>query len=106
MGFLGFGKKRKRLDKWPLQENGEPVAPVFLKHIGGSQMDIELTLSLLEAYEIPAVSQFPNNGDFGRVIIGHAGGGVDLYVPETLLDMARDILSAEVVEDDEPYGDK
>ncbi len=100
MAFLGFGKKKKITDKWPKEENGDPVAPVFLKHIGGSQMDIELTLSLLEAYGIPAVSQYPNNGAFGRVMIGHAGGGVDLYVPRTLVDEANDILSAEAVGED------
>ncbi len=99
MAFLGFGKRKKPTDNWPKKENGEPVAPAFLTHIGGTQMDVELTTSLLEAYGIPAVSQFPNNGDFGRLMIGHAGGGVDLYVPETLLDDAQDIISAEVVDD-------
>ena len=99
MAFLGFGRRKKLKDKWPKKENGEPIAPAFLMHIGGTQMDIELTTSLLEAYGIPAVSQFPNNGDFGRVMIGHAGGGVDLFVPETLLDEAKDIINAEVVDD-------
>ena len=99
MAFLGFGKRRKIMDKWPKKENGEPINPVFLKHVGGSQMDSELVISLLDAYNIAAVCQYPNNGDFGRVIIGHAGGGVDIYVPETLLEEATDIISAEIVGD-------
>ena len=99
MAFGAFGKRKKETENWPKKDNGEPVSPAFLKHIGGSQMDIELMLSLLQAYNIPAVSQYPNNGAFGRVLLGHAGGGVDLYVPETMLAEARDIISAEVVRD-------
>lgn len=98
MAFPGFGKRKKLTDKWPKKENGEPISPAFLKHVGGSQMDIELSLSLLEAYGIPALCQYPNNGEFGRLIIGHAGGGADIYVPETLLDEAQDIISAEAAD--------
>ncbi len=99
MALRDFGKRRKIADKWPKKENGEPIAPAFLKHVGGSPMDSELTLSLLEAYGIPAVCQYPNNGEFGRLMIGHAGGGIDIFVPETLLDEAKDIISAEIVPD-------
>jgi hypothetical protein len=99
MAIGGFGKRKKVADNWPKKENGEPINPAFLKHIGGSQMDIELTLSLLDAYGIPAVCQYPNNGEFGRLMIGHAGGGIDIFVPETLLDEAKDIISAEIVPD-------
>lgn len=95
-----FGKKKKLRDQWPNLPNGDPVAPAYLTHVGGNPMDSELTVSLLEAYGIPAVTQFPNDGQFGKLIIGHAGGGVDIYVPETQLSEARDILSAEIVEDD------
>lgn len=95
-----FGKKKKLKDVWPKQANGEPVSPAFLTHIGGNPLDMQVTLSLLEAYGIPAIDRYPNDGDFGRLIIGHAGGGSDIYVPETMLAEAKDILSAEVVEDE------
>lgn len=90
-----LGKKKKLTDKWPKTEGGEPVSPAFLTHVGGNPMDMQIVLSLLEAYGIPAVDRYPNNGDFGRLILGHAGGGVDVYVPETMLEEAKDILAAE-----------
>lgn len=94
------GKKKKLKDVWPKNENGEPVSPALLTHIGGSTMDMQITLSLLEAYGIPAVDRYPNDGEFGRMMIGHAGGGVDIFVPETMLEEAKDILNADIVEDE------
>jgi hypothetical protein len=96
----GFGKKKKLTDIWPKKENGEMIAPAFLIHAGGNPLDTEVTLSLLEAYNIPAVCTYPNDGEFGKLIIGVAGGGVDIFVPETLLEDAKDIMNAEIVEDD------
>jgi hypothetical protein len=101
MADWGFGKKRKITDRWPKKENGDMIAPAFLMHAGGNPLDTEMTLSLLEAYDIPAVCQYPNDGEFGKLIIGYAAGGVDIFVPETLLEDAKDILSAEVVDEDE-----
>lgn len=101
MADWGFKKKKKMMDIWPKKENGDMIAPAFLMHAGGNPMDTEITLSLLEAYGIPAVCQYPNNGEFGKLIIGHAGGGVDIFVPETLIDEAKDIMNADIVEDNE-----
>ena len=100
MADWGFSKKRKLWDNWPKKDDGEMVAPAFLMHAGGNPMDTELTLSLLEAYGVPAVCQYPNDGEFGKLIIGHAAGGVDIFVPETQLEEAKDILNAEIVEDE------
>lgn len=105
MSLWGFRKKKKLTDRWPKKENGETVAPAFLMHAGGNPLVTEITLSLLEAYGIPAVCQYPNNGEFGKLIIGYAAGGVDIFVPETLLEDARNILNAEVVGDDEDDED-
>lgn len=101
MADWGFGKKKSITDTWPKKENGDMITPAFLMHAGGNPMDTEITLSLLAAYGIPAVCQYPNDGEFGKLIIGHAAGGVDIFVPETLVDEAKDILNAEIVEDDE-----
>lgn len=108
MADWNFGKKKKVTDTWPKKENGDLISPAFLTHVGGSQTDSSIMISLLEAYGIPTISQYPNNGDFGRVIIGYAGGGVDIFVPETLIDDATDIINAEIVEDNtgDEYQDK
>lgn len=100
MGDWGFKKKKKITDIWPKKEDGEMIAPAFLMHAGSNPLDTEITLSLLEAYGVPAVCQYPNDGEFGKLIIGVPAGGVDIFVPETLLDEAKDILNADVIEDD------
>jgi len=85
---------------WPTDENGETVPPAYLKHIHGGPLDMELTLNLLEAYGIPHVCEYPNNGLFGKLILGHPPGGMEVYVPETMLEDAQNILNAEIYEDE------
>ena len=76
------------LRKWPKDENGEPVEPVFLTHCMSLDMRDEMIVNLLEAYGIPCIRQYPNDGDFGRLIIGMSGPGVDIYVPKNLYEDA------------------
>jgi len=85
--------------QWPNNENGEPIPPVYLTHIGGGPMDQDMTLGLLDAYGIPHVEQYPNNGLFGKLIAGYPPSGMEVFVPETMLEDAQNILNAEVVED-------
>ena len=61
---------------------------------------MELTLSLLEAYGIPYVCDYPNNGLFGKLIMGHPPSGMEVYVPETLLEDAQNLLSADIVDEE------
>jgi len=86
--------------KWPKDENGEPVAPAYLKHISGGPLDLEVALNLLDAYGIPHVGEYPNNGEFGKLIFGHPPSGIEIFVPETMLEDAENVLNAEVVEED------
>ena len=95
----GFARKSKG-PKWPDDDSGQPVPPVFLKFIHGGPLDMELTLNLLEAYGIPHVCQYPNNGLFGKLILGHPPGGMEVFVPETMLDDAQNVLSADILEDE------
>ena len=84
---------------WPGDDVGNPVPPAFLRHIHGGPLDMELTINLLEAYGIPHVKQYPNDGLFGKLILGYPPGGIDLYVPETLLEDAMNILAADINSD-------
>ena len=86
--------------EWPNDENGTPVPPVFLTHIHGGPLDMELTLNLLQAYGIPHTGEYPNNGLFGQLIMGYPPGGMDVYVPESMLEDAMNVLNAEVCEDE------
>jgi len=86
--------------EWPKGEDGEPVAPAYLKHISGGPLDLEVALNLLDAYGIPHVSEFPNNGAFGKLIFGHPPSGMEIFVPETMLEDAHNILRADIVEEE------
>lgn len=93
-------KKPDGSKNWPKDENGVPVSPVYLTHIAGGPMDLEVALNLLDAYGIPHVSEYPNNGAFGKLIFGHPPSGMEVFVPETMLEDAKNVLSAEVVDED------
>lgn len=74
--------------RWPRDEKGELVEPVFLTHCMNLDMSDEMTVNLLEAYGIPCLRQYPNDGDFGRLVLGVSGTGVDIYVPMTMYEDA------------------
>ena len=93
-------KPKKQGPEWPADETGKPVPPVFLKHIHGGPLDMELTLNLLEAYGIPYVCEYPNNGLFGKLIMGYPPGGMDVFIPETMREDAQNILNADICEDE------
>ncbi len=89
-------------ERWPKDDDGEPDAPVYLCHCTGLDMDDGLLVSRMESYGIPVLRQFPNNGDFGRLILGLSGPGVDLFVPASLWADACELLKEpeEVPEDE------
>ena len=92
-------KKKEIL--WPNDENGEAIPPAFLIHIFGGPLDMELTLNLLDAYGIPHIGEYPNNGLFGKLILGRSPGGMEVFVPETMLEDAKNLLSADIVEEED-----
>ena len=87
---LEWGRKitGKLLETWPKDENSELIEPVFLTHCMSFDMRDEMIVNLLNAYDIPCVRQYPADGDFGRLIIGMSGQGVDIYVPKTMYEDA------------------
>jgi len=91
---------KKTGPQWPNNENGDVVPPVFLMHIHGGPLDMELTLNILEAYGIPYVCEYPNNGLFGKLILGHPPGGMEVFVPETMLEDAQNVLNADIIDDE------
>ena len=91
--------------RWPKDENGVEIPPAFFQHVGGSELDVEMAANLIEAYGIPVLRKTVLDGDLGRVIIGYSGPGVDLYVPETMLEDAQNIVSADIIEEEEGSDD-
>ena len=103
---MDWSLKKKEEIPWPQNENGEAIAPAYLIHISGGPLDMELTLNLLNAYGIPYVCEYPNNGLFGKLILGHPPGGMEVFVPETMLEDAQNLLSAEIVEDEDAESEE
>lgn len=82
------------LARWPRDEQGEPEAPVYLCHCKGLNMEEALTVSRMEAYGIPCLRQYPNDGSLGKVVLGVSGTGTDIFVPASLWADACELLNA------------
>ena len=95
------------LKKWPKDENGEPVEPVFsaipvfLTHCKCLDINDEMIVNLLEAYGIPCIRRYPNDGDFGRLILGTSGTGVEIFVPKTMYEDAVNLSEGSAEYDEE-----
>ena len=84
------------MKKWPKDESGAPVPAVFLAHRSFMGMEDEMTVNLLQAYGIPVVRRYPNDGDFARLMLGVSGNGTDIYVPESMREEALLLIEGEV----------
>ena len=100
MGASAWSVHKKKLD-WPLEENGEKVKAVLLKETFDSPAESDMVISMLAAYGIPCFKYYDKDGGAGKVINGFSGYGASLYVPQTMLEEAKNILDAKVVEEDE-----
>ena len=60
-----------------------------------------MLVNMLMSFEIPAFLMHPGDGDFGKVVLGMSGTGSNIYVPETMLEDAKNLMEAEP--DDELY---
>ena len=89
------------LENWPLLENGEPEQPAFLKHCSSVDMDDVLTVNLLESFGIPCAGSYCENGALGKVILGMPGNGVDVFVPQSLLEEAKALLEGGQISDED-----
>jgi len=96
---LSWNLSKAKGPEWPKDDNGDTIPPVYLMDISGGPLDTELTLNLLEAYGIPHVCQYPLDGLFGKLIVGHPPYGMEVYVPETMLEDAQNILNADTFEE-------
>lgn len=88
-GREGFGLVS---DRWPRDAQGRAENSAFLCRCGGTDMSDTLTVNLLEAYGIPCVRNYPGDGAFGHLVMGASGTGVDIFVPESMLEEAKKLL--------------
>ena len=82
-------------DRWPKTAQGEPETPALLCNCKSLDLGDALRINMLEAYGIPCWKIYPGDGRFGKLILGMSGQGVDIYVPQSLLEDARALCEAE-----------
>jgi len=85
--------------RWPRKADGTPEAPALLTHRMEWNYESEILEQKLRAYDIPVFRQMGNLGTLSKIVLGFSGSGVDLYVPESLLSDAQELLRP--VEEDE-----
>ena len=83
------------LDSWPRKDNGEPIEPQYLCTRTCNDMADQLTVNMLRAYGIPCLCMERAEGSLGRVVLGISGYGVEIFVPETLLNDAKILIEEE-----------
>ena len=98
MSLFGFDFGKKEFN-WPLDANGEKEKAVLLKSTFDSPADAEMVISYLAAYGVPCFPYYAREGGAGKVINGFSGYGADLYVPESRLEEARELLEARPIEE-------
>ncbi len=91
---LSWGKTELDLpERWPKRSDGAPEAPALLAHLMEWNCEAGLTEQLLRAYDIPVLTARGNLGSLGTIVLGFSGEGVDLYVPESMLEDARNLTA-------------
>ena len=58
----------------------------------GIDMDETMLVTRLEAFGIPCLRQYPNDGQFGKLILGISGSGVDIFVPASVWEDACELI--------------
>ncbi len=92
------------LDRWPKGEDGEFETPAFLTDAVEAGGEAELLCQMLRSYDIPVLRRYEKDGTLGKVVLGFSGYGVQLYVPASRLEEARELMKPidEAAEKEEP----
>ena len=91
----GRAMGEKLYDRWPKNAQGEPEIPALLCNCKSLDLGDELKINMLEAYGIPCLKIYPGDGSFGKLILGMSGQGVDIYVPQSMLEDAQALCEAQ-----------
>lgn len=90
---LSWGETpRDTAERWPKAADGTPEKAVFLTDTFEADAQADLLVEMLRAYDIPAVKRYAKDGTLGKVVLGFSGYGVALYVPESMLEDAQNLL--------------
>ena len=84
---------------WPSYDDGSPVKPARLMTVTGTQLDYQMVITQLQSFGVPVVGTFTADGALSKLLFGFAGSGMDVLVPETMVELARELMKP--VEGDE-----
>ena len=105
---LSWGREKHDLAaRWPKGADGAPEMPVLLVDSTEEDNAAGMTIEMLRAYGIPVMKQYAEDGTLGKVLFGTPGSGVGLYVPESMLEDARNLLvpvDESILEEEESNG--
>ena len=93
MKFKKWGRSEDPMKNWPVGDDGEPVAPALLCQLSAKERDYGVIVNMLGAYGVPVMTSYPGDGGLGKVVLGVPGYGVQLFVPETMLELAQDLTN-------------
>ena len=77
---------------WPTEDDGSPVKPARLMTVTGNQLDYQMVVAQLRSFGVPVVGTFTADGTLSKLILGFAGTGMDILVPETMVELARELM--------------
>ena len=78
---------------WPKDGSGRLERAVLLTGSSDLDGDTAITVSMLRAFGVPTLLRYPKDGQLGKVLLGFSGYGADLFVPESQLELARELIS-------------
>jgi hypothetical protein len=89
-----WGQIRRGIPKnWPMDSEGKREQPALLTNLPEGPL-ADMTRNMLEAYGIPVMEAFQEDGTFARVLFGASAYGVGLFVPASRQAEARALLEA------------
>ena len=98
-GLLQLASRGEAIDAQNVRYILKLVSEGRESKIGELGGDVVCILSLihilLDSCGIPYVKRFPHYGGFGNLMLGMSAEGVDIFVPETMLEEAKNILEGE-----------
>ena len=93
-------ENRDLAQNWPKDAAGTPEKAVFLTGTVEADSQSDILISLLRSYDIPVMKQYDKDGTLGKVVLGFSGYGVSLYVPESMLEDAKNLMKP--VDEEDP----
>lgn len=94
MPKLSWGREKHDLAaRWPKKPDGTPEKPVFLVSAAEGDNAAAISVAKLGAYGIPVLREYGTEGTLSRVLFGTPSSGVGLYVPESMLEDAQNLLA-------------